>query len=114
MRKVGLTLLPIGLGVLAIGVIVAGMGVSVQGGAISCGHPLYRDNVFSAIEPCRDVMRDRAILMWSLFAVAAPILSASFVTLFLSSERRNEAIRTADLEAFVISYRTCWGGNCSI
>ncbi|UYL87788.1 hypothetical protein SEA_ONEDIRECTION_26 [Gordonia phage OneDirection] len=94
MHKVGLTLLPIGLGVLAVGIIVATMGVSVQGGAISCGHPLYRDNVFNAIEPCREVIRDRAILMWSVFALAAPILAASFVTLFLSSERRNESIRT--------------------
>ncbi len=99
MRKVGLTLLPIGLGVLALGIIVATLSVSVQGAAISCGHPLYRDNVFSATEPCREIMRDRAIVMWSIFALSAPILSTSFVTLFLSSERRNDAIRTADLSA---------------
>jgi hypothetical protein len=97
MRKVGFTLLAIGLGVLALGIVIAATTVTAQGGSISCGHPLYRDNVFSAIEPCREIMRDRALLMWSIFVLAAPLLATSFVLLFLSSERRNDAIRTANV-----------------
>lgn len=89
-------LLFVALGVLAVGIVVASTTVTVQDGAISCGHPLYRDNVFSAIEPCREIMRDKMVLMWSIFGLAAPLLAASFVLLFLSSEQRNDAIRTAD------------------
>ncbi|GAC52386.1 hypothetical protein GOAMI_10_00030 [Gordonia amicalis NBRC 100051 = JCM 11271] len=99
MRKVGVVFLIAGLSLVIIGIVVAYTTVTVQGGTITCGHPLLRSNVFEPIEPCRNIMRDKAVLMWSLFAVSAPVLSISFVTLFLSSERRNDEIQAASLES---------------
>jgi len=97
MRKVGLAVLLIGLGLVIVGIVIAATTVTTQGGSIMCGNPLYRDNLFKAVDACREVIQDRARVMWALFILAAPVLSTSFVMLFLSAERTNDAIRTADL-----------------